>query len=403
MPGSIRRYTDGGAARAVMGAKGVRMNGTSYDAIVLGLGAMGSATAACLAGRDVRVLGLDSYPPAHAFGSSHGRSRIIREAYYEAPEYVPLVQRSYALWRELEAASGRSLLTLTGGICFGPPDDNLVVGAQRSADLHRLPYERLTADEIGRRLLGFRIPQGMSGIFEPRAGILDPEAGVEAHLSVAAQHGADLHHEEPAVSWHADGAGVRVETQRATYRAQRLVIAAGAWAGHMLEDLRLPLTVQRIVNVYFQPEQPETFSVQRFPIYLFHSPEGAYYGFPDVPGQGLKIGRHDHGEVTTPQTIRRAVSPAEVQMLRAVLDRYLPGAAGAVLRTATCMYTMTPDEHFILDRHPRQPNVVFGAGFSGHGYKFAPVIGEILADLATGAGSAYDIGFLSLRRFPTAA
>jgi sarcosine oxidase len=401
MPDSVRRNTDGWTAQALMGEKGVRMNVASYDVIVLGLGAMGSATAACLAGRDLRVLGLDIYPPAHAFGSSHGGSRIIREAYYEAPEYVPLVQRSYALWRDLEAATGRSLLTITGGICFGPPGDNLVVGAQRSADLHHLPYERLAADEIGRRIPGFRIPRGMIGIFEPRAGILDPEAGVEAHLALATRRGADLHHEEPAVSWRADGAGVRVETQRATYRAERLVITAGAWAGQVLEDLCLPLTVHRIVNVYFQPEKLETFSVARFPIYLFHTPEGAYYGFPDVPGQGLKIGRHDGGEVTTPQTIRREVSPDEVQKLRDVLDSYMPGAGGPVLRTATCMYTMTPDEHFILDHHPRHPNVVFGAGFSGHGYKFAPVIGEILADLAAGGAGAYDIGFLSLRRFPT--
>ena len=378
------------------------MDQQRYDAIVLGLGAMGSATAASLAGRGVRVLGLDLYAPAHALGSSHGRSRIIREAYYEAPEYVPLVQRSYELWRDLEAATGRRLLTITGGLCFGLPEDGLVVGAQRSADLHHLPYERLTADEIGRRIPGFRIPEGLVGILEPRAGILDPEACVEAQLALAAQRGADLHHKEPALCWQADGDSVRVETASATYRAERLVIAAGPWASQVLEDLRLPLTVQRIVNVYFQPEQPEVFSVECFPIYLFHTPEGAYYGFPDVPGQGLKIGRHDGGEITTPQTIRREVWPEEVQMLRDVLDRYMPGAAGPVLRTATCMYTMTPDEHFILDRHPRHHNVAFGAGFSGHGFKFAPVIGEILADLATRGTSTYDIGFLSLNRFPAA-
>jgi sarcosine oxidase len=374
------------------------MNQQSYEVIVIGLGAMGSATVAHLAERGVRALGLDSYPPVHSFGSSHGGSRIIREAYFEAPDYVPLVQRSYDQWRQLEAVTGRNLLRITGGLCFGPPDEQLVVGAQRSAEIHNLPYERLSPDQVTTRFPGFTLPENMVAIYEPHAGILDPEGGVAAHLHIAATCGADLHYEEAVLRWSADGAGVRVETAAGSYSAGHLIITAGPWAGQVLEELHLPLEVQRIVNVYFEPERLEHFTPDQCPIYLFHVPEGLYYGFPYLQGQGLKAGRHDGGEVCTPQTIRRTVDEQEVAMLRAALNQYMPGSAGRALKTATCMYTMTPDEHFILDHHPSHPQVVFGAGFSGHGYKFAPVIGEILADLALDGSTDYNIKFLSLSR-----
>ena len=304
------------------------MNDRSYEAIVIGLGAIGSATAAHLAERGVRVLGLDMYPPAHNLGSSHGGSRIIREAYFEAPDYVPLVQRSYEQWRQLEAVTNRDLLRITGGVCFGAPDETLVLGAQRSAEIHHLPYERLSPREVTRRFPGFSLPEDMIAIYEPRAGILDPEGGVAAHLQVAAACGADLHYEEPVLRWSADGAGVRVETAAGSYSAGHLVIAAGPWAGQVLEDLHLPLEVQRIVNVYFEPERLDNFTPDQCPIYLFHGPEGWYYGFPYLEGQGLKAGRHDGGEVCTPQTIRRAVEEGEITMLRDALNHYLPGSAG---------------------------------------------------------------------------
>ena len=375
------------------------MGGQGYETIVIGLGAMGAATAATLAGRGGRVLGLDSYPPVHDKGASHGGSRIIREAYFEAPAYVPLVQRAYVLWRELEAATGRNLLRITGGLCFGLPEADVVVGTQASAEIHHLPYERLGPSEVAARFPGFQLPENMVAIHEARAGILDPEGGVAAHLELAARRGADLRHEEPMLSWSPDGEGVRVETARGTYRARSLVITAGPWAGEVLAELRLPLTVRRIVNVYFEPERPELFGPDRCPIYIFQDGYGQYYGFPDLPGQGLKAGRHDGGEVCTPQTIRREVDDSEVEAMRAALGRYMPGSAGRARKAVTCMYVMTPDENFILDRHPAHPQVVFGAGFSGHGYKFAPVIGEALADLATEGRSGLDIGFLSMARF----
>ncbi|MGN6810491.1 MAG: N-methyl-L-tryptophan oxidase [Thermomicrobiales bacterium] len=375
---------------------------SAYDAIVLGLGAMGSATAYHLARRGTRVLGLDAYPRGHTQGSSHGRSRIIREAYFEAPEYVPLVQRAYHLWRELEAESGQALLTLTGGLNLGAPDSELVTGALASARQHQLPYEYLTAADVTARFPGFRPPEGAVAVYEPNAGILAPEACVGAHLDLAMRHGAVLQFNEPVRHWSADGAGVRVDTAQGTYQAARLVIAAGPWSAAVLAGLGLPLTVQRIVNVHFAPAEPDRFAPGRCPIYILSEPEGEYYGFPALPGQGVKFGRHDTGEVCTPATIRRMVDEGEVAALRAVLDRYLPGAGGDVLWTLTCMYTNTPDRHFILDRHPAHEQVVYGCGFSGHGFKFSSVIGEILADLALDGTTKHPIGFLSAARFARA-
>ncbi|MGN6362631.1 MAG: N-methyl-L-tryptophan oxidase [Thermomicrobiales bacterium] len=375
---------------------------SAYDAIVLGLGAMGSATAYHLARRGARVLGLDAFPRGHTQGASHGRSRIIREAYFEAPEYVPLVQRAYHLWRELEAESGQALLTLTGGLNLGAPDSELVTGALASARQHQLPYEYLTAADVTARFPGFRPPEGAVAVYEPNAGILAPEACVGAHLDLAMRYGAVLQFTEPVRHWSADGAGVRVDTAQCTYQAARLVIAAGPWSAAVLAGLGLPLTVQRIVNVHFAPAEPDRFAPGRCPIYILSVPEGEYYGFPALPGQGVKFGRHDTGEVCTPATIRRTVGADEVAALRAVLDRYLPGAGGDALWTLTCMYTNTPDRHFILDRHPAHEQVVYGCGFSGHGFKFSSVIGEILADLALDGTTKHPIGFLSAARFARA-
>ncbi len=372
--------------------------GHGYDVIVLGLGGMGSAAAYHLARRGQRVLGLDAHPRGHQAGSSHGRSRIIRQAYHEAPEYVPLVQRAYALWRELEAEAGRELLTITGGLLVGTPDSEVIQGATLSARLHNLPLERLAPEEVARRYPGFRLPPPLTAVLEPAAGSLDPEACVAAHLDLAARHGATLRHAEPALRWSVEGAGVRVETPQGDYAAERLVIAPGPWAGEVLAELGLPLRVERIVNVHFEPERPELFGPERCPIYILMVPEGVYYGFPALPGQGLKAGRHA-GDPCTPRTIDRTVHPGEVESLRAVLNRYLPGSAGAVKWAFTCMYTLTPDQHFVVDRHPVYPQVTIACGFSGHGFKFASAIGEVLADLAIDGRTAHPIGFLSPTRF----
>jgi len=377
---------------------------TTYDAIVVGLGAMGSATAYSLAQRHQRVLGLDAFGRGHTLGASHGRSRIIREAYYEAPQYVPLVQRAYAQWRALEEEAGDDLLRITGGITIGPAGSDHIEGALASSRQHNLPHELLDAAAIRQRYPGFRPTDDLVGLVEPNAGILDPEAGVRVLQRLATAAGAHLHHEEPVRAWAADGAGVRVQTAQGAYQAQRLILAMGAWAGRLLPELSLPLVVHRVVNVHVAPRDPETFAPERCPVYLWAVPEGHYYGFPALPDQGVKFGRHDVDAPCTPETIRREVDDAEIDALRRVLDRYLPGASGPTKWALTCTYTLSPDQDFILDRHPEHPNVVFGCGFSGHGFKFTPVIGEALADLAMSQTPQPGIERFSMARFgPVAA
>lgn len=378
----------------------------AYDVIVIGLGAMGSATAYHLAKRGQRVLGLDAYPCLHKNGSSHGRTRGIREAYAESPDYVPLVQRAYALWREVEAESGERLLTITGGIGIGATEGvgHHAHGQQaESAARYGLKIETLTAAEVMARFPGVRVPDGYGGVYDPHTGFLRPEPCVAAHLNLAARHGATLHHAESARAWAADGAGVRVETDRETYRASRLVIAAGPWAGELLADLGLPLEVRRMYNVYFESARPDLFGQDRFPVWGLGVPEGSYYGVPYLPGDGFKIGRHDAGDPCTPETARRVVTDDEIAALRAVVDTYLPGAAGAVRETATCLYTMTPDGHFIIDRHPAYRQVSYASPCSGHGFKFSAAIGEIMADLAMDGAARLPISFLAASRFSTVA
>jgi sarcosine oxidase len=372
---------------------------TAYDVIVLGLGAMGSAAAFHMAQRGRRVLGLDAYEPGHPWGSSHGRTRMIREAHFEAPEYVPLFQRSYALWRDLEAATGRRLVTITGGLSIGPPHGPLVKGVLKAARAHGLAHDYLTPAEVAARFPGFRLADDLVAVHEANAGILEQEACIAAHLELAAIHGAELHHAEPIQRWVADGGAVRVETAQGRYAAERLVIAAGPWAGEVLAELALPLTNWRVVSARFEPTRPELFQVERCPAYFWAVPEGVYGSLPSLPGEGLKIGRHDTGEVCTPLSVRREVDDTEVAALRAVLNRYMPGAAGAVKGASTCLYTNTPDRHFIVDRHPAHAHVLYACGFCGHGFKFASVMGEVLADLALEGVTRHPIGFLSAARF----
>ena len=371
----------------------------ALDAIVLGLGAMGSATLAELAARGRRVLGLDRFDPPHDLGSSHGKSRIIREAYFEDPRYVPLVQRAYERWAALERETGAALVLRTGGLMIGPPQGALVSGALLSAETHSLPHERLSAAETCAQYPALRVPEGAIAVREPRAGVLFPEACIAAQLERARRHGAEIRGEEPALEWSADGAGVEVRTPRARYRASSLVIAAGAWLARLVPELELPLTVTRQALYWFTPvAHPERFAPERFPIFIWEDEPGRFlYGFPDL-GDGVKIARHMEGEPTEPDRVRREVSVAEIDALRAAVARCIPDAAGPLRASATCLYTNTPDQHFIVDRHPVHPQVVIASPCSGHGFKFASALGEVLADLATGQAPAFDLRLFRLER-----
>jgi sarcosine oxidase len=366
--------------------------------IVIGLGIMGSATAWALARRGVRVLGLEQYAPFHALGSSHGKTRIIREAYFESPEYVPLVQRAYELWDELGERTGRRLLRVTGGVSIGRLDSPFIVGARESAQRHGLAHELLDAQEARKRFPVLALPDDFVALFEGRAGILFAEECWRAFCEDAVRHGAELRFGVRVHGFAPDGEGMTVETESGRLRADRVVVTAGPWSTTLLADLGLPLEVRRVLVVHVQPDDPTRFRPEVLPIFGMDVPEGEYYGFPFLPDQGVKFGRHDDGEVCTPESVRRTVTDDEVRWMTGVLERYLPGAAREVLMTVTCLYTMTPDSHFVIDRHPEWPQVVFAAGFSGHGFKFASVMGEALADLALEGASRLPIGFLSFRR-----
>ena len=373
---------------------------SSYDVIVAGLGAMGSLTLHHLARRGHRVLGLDRFTPPHTMGSSHGQSRIIREAYFEDPRYVPLVQRAYSCWADLESTSRTTIFRQTGGLMLGPDNGELVRGARLSAELHQLPHELLDAREVARRFPAFHPDPDMVGVWEPRAGVLLPEIAIGAALKVAQRNGAHVQTGESLVSWNAIPGGVEVVTTVGRYRAASLVISVGAWTRDMVKELALPLVVQRNVLMWFSTVRtPEHFAPEAFPIFISeHAPGEMWYGFPDL-GDGIKLARHHCGESTHPDTINREVSIDEVEGVRSLIRRYLPNADGLLRDSAVCMYTNAPDEHFVIGRHPAHPAVIVASPCSGHGFKFASVIGEMLADLSTDREPTFDLSLFALERF----
>jgi sarcosine oxidase len=377
---------------------------TRFDVIIVGLGAMGSAAAAHVASRGKRVLGLEQFQSGHTQGSSHGRSRVIRLAYFEHPAYVPLLRRAYELWRKLELDTGRRLLQMTGGLMIGRPDSDVVSGSLRSAREHGLDHEMLEAAEIHRRFPPFTPRQGIVAFYEKEAGVLFPEASNEAHLEMAARHGAELHFEEPVTEWRLLRSGaVEVRTTRDRYEAERLILTPGAWASWLCNIPWLPLTVEPQVLYWFAPSGGAVaFAPASFPIYIWDvghpttqsprrgGPGGAgvqFYGFPADDQQRVKV------------AFFRSQAKDEHAMRAALAPRIPALASGTMLESVTCKYTLTPDHHFVIDLHPDSPKVVVASPCSGHGYKFASVIGEILADLATSGATRHPIDLFGLSRF----
>jgi len=373
------------------------------DVAIAGLGAMGSAAAWQLALRGQRVVGFDRFRPPHAMGSSTGKSRIIREAYFENPGYVPLVRRAYELWADLERRSGRELLTPTGGLVIGPEDGALVGGALASARLHGVPHELLSAREVSARFPAFRPDPALAGLLELRAGVLMPEDCISAMLGQAGQLGAELRFEEPVLEWEPEGDGVRVTTRARTVLASRLILSAGAWMEASLTRRALPLTVARQVMFWVRPTgDPGLFHPGRFPVWLWETREGpTWYGFPDL-GDGPKVARHHGGLETTAAGVGREVVAEEAAPVHDFLARAIPTLNGPVRDARVCMYTNTPDEDFILDRHPDCAAVLLASPCSGHGFKFSPTIGELLADLAMDRTPRFDLSPFRCDRFATA-
>lgn len=372
----------------------------TYDIIVLGLGGMGTAAACELARRGRRVLGIEQFDVGHDRGSSHGETRIIRQAYYEHPAYVPLLRRAYERWYELEQQGGQRLLVECGVLSVGPPESEVVAGVLASAAAHRLPVEEYRGAELTQRFSQFEVEPTWRGVLERDAGLLFVERCVEAHAEQARRHGAELHEREEVLGWRADERHVEVVTKRERYAAERLVITAGAWATRLLADIGVPFSVMRQVAMWFDVWRPADFRRDRFPCFCADTPAGFFYGFPMLDPLGIKVARHyGADELHDPTAVDWQVHPADEAPLRRFLQAHLPGVEGEATRSSVCMYTLTPDRHFVIDLHPRHANVAVAGGFSGHGFKFASVVGEILADLCEQASTELPIEMFCAGRF----
>ena len=371
-----------------------------YDAIVIGLGGMGSAALYQLAQRGKRVLGIEQFGIAHDKGSSHGVTRIIRLAYHEHPSYVPLMRRAYELWRDLEASTEEQILHITGSIDAGPPGSAYFAGSLQSCEEHDLPHEVLTSAELTKRFPGYRLPSDTMAVFQDEGGFLLPERCIALFVEQAQELGATVHTNERTLEWQPTAAGVRVRTERDEYEAETLVVSAGAWASKMLPMLRDSAVPERQALAWFETLRPELFTTEAFPVFNLMVDEGNFYGFPEFGIPGFKLGRYHHlEEIVDPDEIDRDPNERDEALLRDFTEKYFPDAAGATSSMKVCMFTNSPDEHFIIDRLPETPQVVVAAGFSGHGFKFSSVVGEILADLAVDGATRHDIGMFKVSRF----
>ena len=431
-----------------------------HDVIVIGVGTMGSAACCHLARRGADVLGLEQHALVHDLGSHHGHARMIRQAYFEHPDYVPLLQRAYHNWDELDARTGQRSLYRTGGLYIGEPDGTIVSGSRHAAERHHLPHELLDHDTLSERFSAFRVPDTMVGFYEPDAGYLVPETAVASHIQLARQCGADIRERQSVLGWSVESHGdasreVIVQTADSRHRARHLVITAGAWTSEMLDHLppatgkNFHLTVTRQVQAWFQPPRPEAFQNEpgHFPCWFIETdPPFGHYGFPvppstDAPASGrsretsvppvtsgrvptgqecdtavppvpsgqapsgrstpapaaIKIAVHKAGHPTDPSSVDRQVCPSETDELADFLEKHLPSAVGPLVDASACLYTNSSDGHFILDHHPAHPEVTLACGFSGHGFKFASVIGEALADISLTGRSDLPIDFLRTR------
>jgi sarcosine oxidase len=368
-----------------------------FDCIVAGLGAAGSAALHHLALRGARVAGFDAHTPPHTHGSSHGETRMIREAYFEGPCYVPLVRRAYDLWHALAAEAKTTLIEETGGLYSGHPNGELTPGMRRASRDHGIALDEPPPEELKRRFPWFRPGDAMQSLVETRAGLLYPERCISAHLAAAARHGAAIHMEEAVLAWRSDGRDVTIETARGLVSAGQLVLATGAWMTGHLASAGVSAGVARQPLFWFRALDP--LAARAMPVWAVEFETGRLlYGFPDR-SRGLKVAIHDPGTPSTPETIDRNVSDAEIDTIRELTDRYLPGLLGDLSETATCMYTNTPDGHFVIDTHPQHANVLLVSACSGHGFKFASAVGEAAAQWMLDGSPALDLSPFSLRRF----
>jgi sarcosine oxidase len=370
-----------------------------FDVIVVGLGAMGSAAAHHLSKRGQRVLGLEAFGAGHRLGSSHGESRIIRLAYFEHTDYVPLLRRAYELWDDLERESSVSLLTLSGGLMIGKPESGVVAGALASARQHGLEHTLLDSVEVHQRYPALHLAEDEVALWEPRAGYLRPERCIDAHIRLAITNGADVHYEEPVRAWTSSESSVEVRTSARSYTAEQLVFTCGARMSSVVGNAMPPIRAERIPLFWLQPAEPHLFDQGRLPIYLWEIGPGAhFYGFPHVEWPGVKVARHHSGDYCDPDQVDRTVNAEDERRLRSAIAERIPALNGPVVTSLICLYENSADEHFLIDRASGRPNVLYAGGFSGHGFKFSSVVGEILADLVTRGEATPHANFLRAER-----
>lgn len=374
---------------------------TTADVIVVGLGAHGSSVACHLARRGLKVIGFDTHHPPHTFGSSHGGSRIIRQAYSEGSFYVPLMLRAYELWEELQERSGEELMRITGGLSIGDTRGNGTAGIRASAAEYDLPIEVLTSQQVNERFPVLHPNEHMEATFDPRSGGLFPEAAVQAHLDEAIKAGADLRFDEPVTRWRPDreGGSVQIETKSGTFEAKQLVFTAGAWLPELVSKLKLPMWIERQVLFWLEPRaNGEAFKPENMGNHGWeYEPGHSFYAQPDY-GEGVKVALHHDGRSSNPDTLDRVVTAEDESALRAQVERYVPDLNGKLLNSAVCMYTDTPDLKFLVDFHPGHKNILLISPCSGHGFKFSAVMGEIVADMVTEGRSKFDLSEFGVER-----
>ncbi|MBA62222.1 MAG: N-methyl-L-tryptophan oxidase [Planctomycetaceae bacterium] len=375
------------------------MSKQHYDYLVLGLGGAGSAALYHLARRGLNVGGLDRFPIAHDRGSSHGHTRLIRESYFEHPSYVPLVQRAFELWEQLSVDHGRDVYYQTGIIEAGPDDGELVAGVLASAAKHGLDVEQFTSQQAAQRWPQFAFAPEHSVVYEQRAGFLLVEQCVSAHVELAQWAGAETFCNQTIKSIESATDVVRVMTEQGEFTADRVIVTLGSWVGDLIPELSEQLTVLRKPLHWFRADESLYSRKSGCPSFLFETESGHYYGFPASDWRGLKVARHTGGDVVdNPLTVNRELDREERDDVQRFLKKHLPGVTDASTDHTVCMYTMSPDGHFIIDRCEDDPRIVYAAGLSGHGFKFTAALGEVLADLVTGSKSSYDLSFFSRNR-----
>lgn len=371
----------------------------TYDAIVLGLGAMGSAALHALASRGIKACGIDQHHVPNDRGSSHGAVRIIRKAYFEHPDYIPLLLRSYELWDALQSELDEPVLVRNGLVLAGAPDSETILGLNACYAEHDIPHESLSAAQSRERFPFFHVPDGQVVSYDPDGGYVKVEAAMTGYLRKAQALGAELRIHDRVQDWSADGDGIVVTTDKDILHAKKLIITIGPWAARALKEWKIPLEVLRKVQLWYDSPNIESCAAPECPCFAAETADGFFYGFPDIDGAGLKAGEHTGGQIVNDaDEIERGFRPDEDRRVLQFLETYFPYLEPSMKHFEVCMYTNTPDGHFILDHLPSNKNVVFAAGLSGHGFKFAPVIGEILADLAIEDHTVHPIGFLRLDR-----